>query len=81
MEKTISQEWVIATLEEATQSLPGAIAAETDLSGLDGWDSMGMVMFMGIVAEEHEVELSVHDLRTCTRASELFELIRGKVTA
>ena len=40
MEKTISQEWVIATLEEATQSLPGAIAAETDLSGLDGWDSM-----------------------------------------
>jgi acyl carrier protein len=68
-------EKTVEMIEEATQALPGAVAPEAPLGGLDGWDSMGMVIFLGLVKEEFEVELKVHDLRACANCHEVRELI------
>ena len=66
---------VLRCLEDATQSAPGSLAPSTDLATVDGWDSMGMVMFMGIVTERTGIELSVQDFRTATSPAAIAELI------
>ena len=66
---------VLAFIEEATQAEPGSLERDSLLTALAGWDSMGMVMFMGLVLETFEVELSVFDLRECTTPAELAECV------
>ena len=66
---------VLALIEEATQSEPGSLQRDSLLTALAGWDSMGMVMFMGLVLETFEVELSVFDLRECTTPAELAQCV------
>lgn len=58
-------------LEEATQADEGAISEDQELKDMEGWDSMGIVFFMGLVQEHLNVELSVHDLRETTSAGDL----------
>lgn len=70
--------FVITLLEEATQSLPGTIELDCDLRTLDGWDSMGMVMFMGLLNERAGAELTVHELRSCETPRELARKIAEK---
>lgn len=67
---------VVLLLEEATQALPGTLAADSELAGVDGWDSMGMVVFMGLVKERVGVELRVHELGACADARAILELVR-----
>lgn len=62
-------------LEESTQAESGSLPAATALLDLDGWDSMGMVMFIALVEEQFGVELSVHDLRECESAGDLAQRI------
>ena len=81
MAQTLTEKEILAFLEEATQSLPGSLAAATDLRALEGWDSMGMVMFMGLVHEKGGTELSVHDLRECESASALAQLVAARQRA
>jgi len=66
-----ASESVVELLEEATLSDPGAIDAEESLHEVEGWDSMGMVMFISLVGEKFGVELTVHDLRDCSTATAL----------
>jgi acyl carrier protein len=72
---TISDQ-TVALLEEATLSTPGQVQEGTSLAGLDGWDSMGMVVFMGLVKEQLGVELVVHDLRGCETPVEVRALVK-----
>lgn len=66
-----------ALIEEAVQALPGSVAPDTDLGTLDGWDSMGLVIFIELVQTKTGVELAVHDLRACSRPPEVVALIDG----
>lgn len=66
-----------ALIEEAVQALPGSVEPDTDLGGLDGWDSMGLVIFIELVQTKTGVELAVHDLRACSRPPEVAALIHG----
>ena len=66
-------------LEEATQSEQGSVGEATVLLDLEGWDSMGMVMFIAWVEERFGVELSVHDLRECESAGRLAECVARKL--
>ena len=72
---------VTELLEEATMSDPGTIAPDASLPDVEGWDSMGMVMFISLVTERYGVELSAHDIRECTTAeamaSRVSELVGG----
>ena len=65
-----------AIIEETTQSLPGSVTAETDLAALDGWDSMGVVLFIDEIQSRAGVEVAVHDLRACSRSTDLLNLIQ-----
>lgn len=58
-------------LEEATLSDPGTVQPAAELAELEGWDSMGMVMFITLVTERYGVELTVHDLRDSPTAEAL----------
>jgi acyl carrier protein len=81
MQPTLSIDDVIAFLEEATQSLPGTLRGPTRLLDLSGWDSMGMVMFMGLVRDKCGVELSVYDLRECATVAELAGAVERRARA
>jgi acyl carrier protein len=66
-----------ALIEEAVQALPGRVAPDTNLGTLDGWDSMGLVIFIELVQSRTGVELAVHDLRACATPPEVAALIEG----
>ncbi len=75
----VASQSVVELLEEATLSDPGAIDVEESLHEVEGWDSMGMVMFISLVGERFGVELTVHDLRDCSTAAALAGRIRELV--
>jgi acyl carrier protein len=76
----LTQAELQAMIEEATQALPGTVSAATELGTLDGWDSMGLVIFIELVQSKAGVEISVHDLRACARPTDVLELVH-KVAA
>lgn len=76
----LTQAELHALIEEATQALPGTVSPKTELGTLDGWDSMGLVIFIELVQSKAGVELSVHDLRACGKPDEVLSLIH-KVAA
>jgi acyl carrier protein len=69
---------VVALLEEAIQAEPGKLQPASTLEGLDGWDSMGMVLFMGLVQERAGIELSVYDVRGCATPAAIARLIEER---
>ncbi len=69
---------VLPILEEATQAPENSIELTQLLPGLEGWDSMGMVMFIGMVKLKCSVELTVHDLRECVSVADLQALVSKK---
>lgn len=58
-------------LEESTQHDENSLQDDLYLRDIEGWDSMGMVMFIGLVKEHLSVELSVHDLSQRSTVAEL----------
>ena len=66
---------ILPLLEEATQAAPESIALQQALPDLEGWDSMGMVMFIGLVKMRRGVELTVHQLRDCAAVEDLQRLV------
>lgn len=68
---THTNEHVRRLLEEATQADPGTLAPSTALKEHEGWDSLGAVMFIGLVQEHLGVALSVGDLRGCETVADL----------
>ncbi len=64
-EPRVSGARVRAMLEEATQAEPGSLSSEQVLKELEGWDSLGVVMFIGLVLEHFALEISVHEIRDC----------------
>lgn len=72
---------ILDLLEEATQAPERTLTPELVLKDVEGWDSMGMVMFIGLVQQELAVELSVHDLRESATVADLAACILGKADA
>ena len=66
-------------LDQATQSANPTLEPEFVLRDLGGWDSMGMVMFIGLVKKAHSVQLSVHDLHDAKSVADLVTLVRTRV--
>ncbi len=66
---------VARMVEEATQSVAGSVEPDVELGTLDGWDSMGLVIFVELVRERVAVELAVHDLRACATCADVRDLI------
>jgi acyl carrier protein len=62
---------VIELIEESTQSVPGTLQEETELTDTGVWDSMSMVMFIGLVLEETGVELKAEDMQSCATPGQL----------
>ena len=67
---------LIALLEDAVQADPGSLGPDTVLEGLDGWDSMGVVWFLGEVADRWDGFLSAEDVAACPTVRDLIELVR-----
>ena len=80
MHTMVERAEVIEMLEESIQALPGS-AANTPLGDLDGWDSMGMVIFVELVAQKTRAKIAVHEVRACTSVDELVLLIRRMADA
>jgi acyl carrier protein len=57
---------------------PETFAPTTELLDMEGWDSMGMVMFISLVEESHGLKLSIADLRDCTTAQGLCDEIEAR---
>ncbi|MEO0651026.1 MAG: acyl carrier protein [Planctomycetota bacterium] len=81
MQSESIDERTLALLDEATQSANPTLDVDQVLRDLDGWDSMGMVMFIGLVKRAHGVDLSVHDLHDSRTVSDLIGLVRTRAGA
>ncbi|MCB9913921.1 MAG: hypothetical protein H6828_02085 [Planctomycetes bacterium] len=66
---------VCAMIEEAVQAVPGSVGEATVLGNLDGWDSMGLVIFIELTQDRAGAELAVHELRACQSPAEVAALI------
>ena len=71
------QELIIG-IEDATQSLPGLVKPDTVLRAMEGWDSLGVVSFISLLAERHGVEVAVEDLQECPTVKDLFDMLVRK---
>ncbi len=69
---------LITDLEDATQSLPGRIRADTVLKTLDGWDSLAFVSFTAAVQDRFGVEVSADDLLACHTVGDLHALLADR---
>lgn len=69
---------LITDIEDATQSLPGLFGPDAVLETVEGWDSLGMALFIGIVAERTGVELAIEDLQECTTVRDLQAMLERK---
>lgn len=72
---------VVALLEASIQAAPGSIGKERALAQLDGWDSMGMVSFVGEVFDRLHVEIGVDELEACATVGDLVALVGRKAPA
>jgi len=68
-------------LEESTQHADDTLHADLYLRDIEGWDSMGMVMFIGLVKERLGIELTVHDLSQRETVAELCTLVGTQAPA
>lgn len=66
---------VLALIEEATQAEPGSVTTAVALAQLDGWDSMGIVMFLGELDDKLHVDLTADDLQPCVTVADLVALV------
>jgi acyl carrier protein len=78
MSVTERESRILELFEEATQAPEGTLSRDLVLKDMEGWDSMGMVMFIGLVQQYLTVELSVHDLRDSGTIAELAARIMEK---
>ncbi len=78
MADALTPDEVVPLLEEATQSVPGKLSGVDALTGISGWDSMGMVMFMGLVRDRTGTELTVQELRTCETVAALSDMVAAR---
>lgn len=62
---------VVELMERALQADPGSLDAATRFTEVEGWDSMGMVDFLGSLYDELGVALSIDDLLVCTTLGEV----------
>ncbi len=69
---------VRALLEESTQAAVGSLEPSQVLKELEGWDSLGVVMFIGLVLEHLGIELAVHEIRECLLVSDLEALVASR---
>jgi acyl carrier protein len=74
----LEPERVLRWIEEATQSPDRSLGLDSDLTAVDGWDSMGMVMFIGLVTDQTGVDLAAQDFRTATTPRAIAQLIESR---
>lgn len=75
MKPTPTTNTVIELLEEATLTEAGSLLPTTDLLEVTSWDSMGIVIFIGLVQENYDITLSVADIRASPTIEGLLDLI------
>ena len=79
MKRPATTESIVALLEEATLNEASTLSPTDDLVEIAGWDSMGMVLFIGLVRENFQVTLSVADIRENLVIAKLSELVLSRI--
>ena len=52
-----------------------SLTAETELEGLDGWDSLGKFMLLSSIFTDYEVTLDAGDVERARTVGDLWELL------
>lgn len=71
----------IALLEHSLQVRAGTVPPDGVLAEINGWDSMGIVAFVGEAFDRLDVELAVDDIQACTTVGDLVALVAAKVAS
>ena len=75
MTRAVDVDEIVELIEEATLSLPGSLAPDTDLAGVKGLDSMGLVSFLGLVRDVIGVEIAPKELVRCRTPRDVHAVI------
>ena len=81
MKRPPTIESIVELLEEATLNEAASLSLTDDLVGIGGWDSMGMVLFIGLAQEHYRVTLSVADIRESLTIGSLSALVLSRIPA
>jgi acyl carrier protein len=69
----------ITLIEGALNEAPGTISEDTQLDGLGGWDSVGMLSTIAVFDERFSVVLAPEQLAACKTAADLLDLVKDKL--
>ncbi len=64
-------------MERVTQAAPGEIRPESVLAELEGFDSMGVVDFLGTLYDDLGVIVTVDELQSFVRVSDILRRVAG----
>lgn len=73
------EQQIVALLEQSIQAPAGSLGPATRLAELNGWDSMGMVMFVGEAFDRIQVEIGVDLLQSCATVRELVAAVTDRL--
>jgi acyl carrier protein len=66
-------------LEEILEEPPGTIVGDEELSRFSGWDSLGMVAFIGVADNKLGVSVAPTGLVNAESVSDLLALVAAKL--
>jgi acyl carrier protein len=66
-------------LDELVESEPGTLQGAEALSDVEGWDSIAVMGFIGLVDEQFEVALSPKRLAACKTVNDLIALVGDRI--
>ena len=72
MSESEALQWITTLFEEA----PGSLTAETPLSSVEKWDSLGMLALMAALDETFGLLATADDLIRMTRVGDILALLR-----
>lgn len=71
----------LRSIENTLELEPHSIAGHELLSDLSWWDSMAVLVFIGLADEKLQVTLSGQDLATCKNVQDLLALLGDKLSS
>lgn len=53
------------------------ITVDTDFKELEGWDSLTIMLIIGMIKTEYEKDITATQIQECTSVKELYEFVKS----
>jgi acyl carrier protein len=71
----------LLNINELLELEPGTIDLDSQLAGIESWDSLTVVGFIALIDEKFELVVPASKIASCHTVSDLMTLVGDKITA